>query len=172
MDGPGEHSFAFWERAARAALRSPSADVVGPLKVLHLVEPATAVACLVTVRPSPSGLFLPLRSGRNLVQRDYVAESKLLRGVVEGAQWLIRVTPAGATVEDTRSTNGAVLVRKANRDEVPLELVALHQSSATCRIGWDGSTIHAGPRELRDGDVLVNAYGPLMYCCTAAGDVP
>ena len=40
---------------------------------------------------------------------QYVVEPHRLSGVVEGWQWKVTYSTSGVTIEDVRSTNGAVL---------------------------------------------------------------
>jgi len=94
---------------------------------------------------------------------QYVVESHRLSGVVEGWQWKVTCSTTGVTIEDVRSTNGAILVRKANREGAPLTLPELRSDGRGVTLGWDGSTMHEEPRELRDGDLLVNCYAAFLH---------
>jgi pSer/pThr/pTyr-binding forkhead associated (FHA) protein len=104
---------------------------------------------------------------------DYVVERRQLRSVVEGAQWQVNWAPTGATVEDLGSTNGSVLVRRRHRASVDLAFAAIASrqaplnAEAVLRLGWDGCVVHSAPREIWDGDVLVNIYGHFVYCTTS-----
>lgn len=145
--------------------------------LLHLSGGERPVACLVFAgAPEQEELVLPLRSGKTVVGRgaaaDYVVERRRLLSVVEGAQWKVMWSASVATVEDLGSTNGSLLLRRQCRGAVDLALGVLAERRADLEagsvefLGWDGRVVHADRRDLRDGDVLVNFFGHLLYCTT------
>src|SRR4051794_15277361 len=76
-----------------------------------------------------AALLLRVRAETTFVGRGVAAkgveERQALTGVVEAAQWKITCTRSEAKIEDAGSTSGSVLVRRADRETVPLTLTAL-----------------------------------------------
>jgi len=164
--------WALLEEAARTVLRGGGTESQQVLRVLQPAGGPPPVACLVTASEKKEYLLFSLGKGESLVGRgtasDYVMHRNALAGVLEGAQWRIIWTPLKVTVEDAGSTNGSVLIRKADRATVSLILPDLFAGSVGYRLGWDGTTVHQDQQVIHDGDVLVNMYGPLLFVCEKA----
>ena len=133
-----------------------------------MISSAEAVACLVC-----DDRILPLVSGRQLVDSgpvsSYAVDRSTLRGIVEGAQWLIDHRPDGVTIADTRSTNGSVILRRDQRELASRPLIELNTIPGVQRLGWDGSALHEDPAALTNGDALINAYRIFLYVARDPG---
>jgi hypothetical protein len=157
-----------WDALGRefeAMLRSQSSNL--RFRLLNLSNNEQPVAYLISPRPADGPIVLPVGRGVTLVGRaapaNYVVERRSLSGIVEGAQWRISWSPEEVSIRDAGSTNGSVLVRRADRGQVPSALNELQQDHRVLLLGWDGSRANEAAQLVTDGDLLVNAYGPFLY---------
>lgn len=137
-------------------------------RVLSLSNNERPVAYLVSRKPADSHIALPVGPVVTLVGRaalaNYVVERSMLAGVIEGVQWRVTWSPGKVSICDAGSTNGSVLVRRADREQVADTLHELQKDPRALRLGWDGAQTNDATQVVADGDVLVNAYGQFLYC--------
>jgi hypothetical protein len=120
------------------------------------------VAFLATADGRNPHCVLLLNEGTNEVGRScpaYVESRLALTGVIEGWQWRIECRDRGASAQDSRSTDGSIVLR----DGTMLPAVEEMHARVGIRIGWDGSRPNEGAVSLNERDLIVNQYRTFVF---------
>lgn len=159
------------ERSVRLGRRVLEGKEVGGVG-FGLLGSGDVVACLVSLGAGGGIVVLPLTIGRTTVGRNRFGcwgdEANALRGVVESSQWVVSCVAGHTTFRDASSTNGSVVVKRADCHLVPLTLSHLQDSTVGERLGWDGETQHRRAVRVETGDVVVNTYVAFVFVDGAA----
>jgi hypothetical protein len=120
------------------------------------------VAFLTTADNDNSRYVLLLNEGINEVGRScpaYSESRRALTGVIEGWQWRIECCGRDARAQDTRSTDGSVVLRRGTI----LTSVAERRTGVGVSIGWDGSRSNESAVPLNEGDMIINQYRAFIF---------